>query len=325
MEAEARTSDGTSYELSRHARAVADHYDGGGYYLSGWHPRHLHFGIFEPDEQPFGPEGANAGQLDRNLLDRAVVRMIEEVVGPARIGAGDVVVDVACGVGGTALHLAGTIGCRVIGLNISERQMEFARELAERDGLTHRVEFRFSDCSEAIRMPDGSADAVMCIESACHMADRGRFLKECARVLKPGGRLAVQDWMASPALSSEDYREHIQPVCDVWAMTGLEDAAGYVEKLQAARLEIVEFEDLSARCLPNARILAAQEKRMRKRARNGTLPTDKLEWMERFRLLTRAWDAGTFSIRRFLARKPGMPGGHAGRRSRNDDDKTTDR
>ena len=51
---------------------------------------------------------------------------------------------------------------------------------------------------------------------------------------------------------------------------------------------------------------------MRQGARNGTLPPDKLEWMQRFRLLTRAWFAGAFRVQRFFARKPGMAGRDAG-------------
>ena len=251
MTAELHIPDGAPHALSPHARAVADHYDNGDYYLSGWHPRHLHFGIFKPDEEPFRQDGPAAGQLDRDLLERAVVRMIEEVAGPAHVGAGDVVVDAACGVGGTALYLARTLGCRVIGLNISERQMEIARELAASDGMARLVEFRFSDCSEEIRLPDSSVDVVVCIESACHMADRDRFLKECARILGPGGRMVVQDWMAAPSLTPEDYRNYIQPICDAWSMSGLEDAAGYFGLLEAAGLELAEFEDMSARCLPN--------------------------------------------------------------------------
>ena len=298
--------------LSGQARVVAAHYDDGDYYLSGWHPRHIHFGIFEADERPFRLDGPDAGQFDRDLLDRAVVRMIEEVVAPARIGAGDLVVDVACGVGGTALHLAGTLGCRLIGLNISKRQIEIARELAKKDGLEHLVEFRFSDCSEEIRLPDGSADAVVNIEAACHMADRGRFLKECARILRPGGCLVAEDWMAAQELTPEEYRKHIKPICESWSMIGLESPSGYVDKLQAAGLEVVGFEDLTARCLPNARILAAQEFRMRAAARNGTLPGDKVEWMERFRLLAHAWFAGAFQTQLYFARKPGRTGRDAG-------------
>lgn len=298
--------------LSRQARAVAAHYDGGDYYLSGWHPRHLHFGLFELGEEPLPLDGPDAGQLDRDLLDRAVVRMIGEVVGPARIGAGDVVADAACGVGGTVLHLAGTIGCRVIGLNVSEGQIGTARMLAGSDRLEHLVEFRFSDCSEAIRLPDSSVDVVVSIDGACHMADRGRFLKECARILRPGGRLVGSDWMATTTLTPKEYREHIQPICESWSMVGLENPAGYVDKLQAAGLEGVGVVDLVMGTLTNARILAAQERKMREAARRGTLPADKAVWMERFRLLTRAWFAGAFGVQRFFSRKAGMPGGHAG-------------
>ena len=312
MEAKALAPDRSLPSLSRQAMTVAEHYDEGDWYLSGWHPRHLHFGLFEPGECPVRPDRGEAEWLDRDLLDKAVERMIDEIVAPVWIGAGELIVDAACGVGGTALHLAGALGCRVIGLNISERQLEIARSLAASDGLEHLVELRFSDCSEEIRLADGSVDVVVSIDGACHMADRGRFLEECARILKPGGCLLGSDWMAATALTPGEYRKHIQPICDSWSMVGLENPRGYFDKLEAAGLEKVSVVDLSMRCLPNAWILVAQEQRMREAARNGTLPADRIVWMERFDLLTHAWFAGAFTLQRYFARKPGMADRQAG-------------
>ena len=58
----------------------------------------------------------------------------------------------------------------------------------------------------------------------------------------------------------------------------------------------------------NATILAVEDNLMRDAQRNGTLPGDRAMWMERFRLLTRAWFAGAFGVQRFFARKPGIAG-----------------
>ncbi len=300
----ALASGATSVDRSRQAEIVAAHYDDeGGYYLSAWHPRHLHFGLFEPGEEPMLCGSGEGDWLDRSRLHDAVVRMIDAVVAPAAIGAGQLVVDAGCGVGGTALHLAAAKGCRVLGLNISGRQLGLARELASQDGLEDLVEFRQADCSERLPLPDGSVDAVVTIEAMCHMADRGRFLRECARVLKPGGRLVGLDHMMASGLAPETVRAYIAPICESWMECALEDAESLAAKVRAAGLDLVGIEDLSGPGLPNARILAVQAARMRRRAQRGMLPSHARLWMDRFAHVSRAWSAGAFRHQRLDVRQ----------------------
>ena len=289
---------------SQHEKRVADHYAEvtEGFYLTHWHPRHIHFGAFESGERLQWGAPETDGRLDQ-----ALERMIDVVIAPAGIGAGDVVVDAACGVGGTALYLARNRGCRVIALNICERQMEVGRALADEDRLGHLVEFRFSDCSAALCPPSESVDVVINIEAACHMSDRGRFLAECARILKPGGRLVAQDWLANANLSPARYREHIQPLCDAWSMCSLETKPGYVAKLRSAGLEIVQFVDLTDTTLTNAYLVRDRCRQLRGARFANALPESGVAWLERFEYLTRAWFAGQFQIHRYAARKPAGP------------------
>ena len=289
----ALAADGTPASRARQTEIVAAHYDDeGDYYLSAWHPRHLHFGLFEPGDEPVRSESGEGDWLDRSLIHDAVERMIEAVIAPAGIGAGQLVVDAGCGVGGTALRLAATRGCRVVGLNVSERQMEIARELAAEDGLGHLAEFRHADCSETLPLPDGSVDAVVTMEAMCHMADRERFLRECARVLKPGGRLVGSDHMMAAGLAPESVRTYIAPVCASWMECALEDADSLGAKVRAAGLDLVEIEDLSGPGLPNARVLAVQAARMRRATQQGALPSGAHSWMDRLDRMSRAWSAG---------------------------------
>ena len=289
---------------ARQAQIVAAHYDDeGDYYLSSWHPRHLHFGLFEPGEEPVLCESGEGDWLDRPLVHDAVERMIEAVVVPAQIDAGHRVLDAGCGVGGTAVYLAATRGCRVTGLNISERQMAIARELASKDGLGDLVEFRYADCSERLPLPDGSFDVVVTMEAACHMADRAQFLRECARILKPGGRLVGSDHMMAVGLAAGDRRRHIDPLCASWGAIDLEDADTLTEKLRAAGFGPVGIDDLSGPGLPNARILAVQVSRMRRAAQDGRLPLEAYVWMDRLDRVSRAWPAGAFRLQRFDARQ----------------------
>jgi cyclopropane fatty-acyl-phospholipid synthase-like methyltransferase len=103
------------------------------------------------------------------------------------------VVDLGCGVGASLLYLAGRLDLRGEGLTISPRQVERAAALVAAAGLAGRVRCREGDF---LAVPDdltGRADLVFSIEAFVHSVDADRYLHEAARVLRPGGTLAICD------------------------------------------------------------------------------------------------------------------------------------
>jgi SAM-dependent methyltransferase len=117
---------------------------------------HCHTGFYAA-HGPIGP----ADQL----------RMEQVVAASARIVAGSRVLDVGCGVGGPACHLAATTGAHLRGLTPNGEQLRLARAAAQARGLAASVEF---DLGEASKLPyaDASFDAVLFFESPCHFPDR---------------------------------------------------------------------------------------------------------------------------------------------------------
>ena len=222
---------------SDRSNAAERYYDDNtpGIYLRGWNRDHIHFGLFEPGECP-GPGEILA---DSEGLARAVTRMVEVIVEPAAIANDHHVLDAGCGVGGTAVHLARAIGCKVIGVNINRMQLEIARQKATDAGLEDRVDFLYADCSRNLPFADASIDVVVNIESACHYDDRSNFLREASRVLKPSGKIVAMDWMARDGLTAEEYDEYIVPLCRPFAVSGLESQSTYSEKLRGAGLEVL--------------------------------------------------------------------------------------
>ena len=83
-------------------------------------------------------------------------------------------------------------GWSVTGVSISPAQIGRATQLAMEQNVMN-VDFR---CCDAMKMPfpDNSFDIVWSCESAEHMPDKEAFLKECVRVLKPGGRYVLATW-----------------------------------------------------------------------------------------------------------------------------------
>ena len=271
------------------------------FYVPHWNEEHIHFGLFEPTDAV----DLNAG-LETSMKDAVrlpVERMVDAVVGPAKITASALVVDAGCGIGGTALHVAKAHGCEVVGINICAHQIEIAQRRAAGAGLSDRVRFQRADCSAHLPFPDRSVDVIINIESACHYSDRARFLSECARILKDGGRIVAQDWMAADGMAEHRYREHIQPICDSWVMKSLESEASYRRMLGAAGLEVEQFVDFGEEGLGNARIMDLRCRQYAELASRVELPPARKMWFEQFRSLSSAWLAGWFRLQRYVAKK----------------------
>ena len=103
---------------------------------------------------------------------------------------GSTVLDVGCGIGGSARILARDYGLNVLGISISPGQIQRAQQLTP-EGLSCR--FAVMNALD-LQLADASFDAVWSVEAGPHMPDKQRYADELLRVLKPGGLLAVADW-----------------------------------------------------------------------------------------------------------------------------------
>jgi SAM-dependent methyltransferase len=112
------------------------------------------------------------------------------------------VLEVGCGSGGSAVFLARTIGCDVTGIDINDSGIRNARRLAFNQGLRTRTKFQKADGSRKLPFADNSFDALICNDVICHIAHRGKTLKEWFRVLKPGARMLFTDALVITGLIS---------------------------------------------------------------------------------------------------------------------------
>src|SRR5437764_6277219 len=106
--------------------------------------------------------------------------------------------DIGSGLGGPARYLAMVCGCRVTGIDLTAEFVTVAIELARRSGLAGQVDFKQASALD-LPFADGSFDLAWSQNVAMNIADRPRYYAEMRRVLRPGGRLAIQDVAQGPA------------------------------------------------------------------------------------------------------------------------------
>ena len=112
------------------------------------------------------------------------------------------VLDVASGKGESAIFLARTFGCEVVGIDFGLENVNQATVRGEAAKVAHLVRFCQGD-AEKIAFPDGSFDALICECAFCTFPDKGAAASEFARVLKPGGRVGLSDLTRAATLPPE--------------------------------------------------------------------------------------------------------------------------
>ena len=164
----------------------------------------------------------------------------DRLIAEAAVRAEDVVLDVCSGMGGPARYLAWKTGCDVTGLDITRSRVEGATELTRVAGLSGSVRFVHGN---ALAMPfqDASFTLAIAQESFAHIPDKQRLLAECARVLRPTGRLVFSDILHRGNLSVQD----TQRLSEGMTFSDIATAEEYAEQLRLCRLEVVRLVDLT--------------------------------------------------------------------------------
>ena len=142
------------------------------------------------DHVHLGHYGSPPRRTDFRAAKAAFVHELVRWSGLDQLPPGSRVLDVGCGIGGSARILAKDYGLDVLRISISPAQIRRATELTQ-EGLSCR--FAVMDALD-LQLPDHSFDAVWSVEAGPHMPDKQRYADELLRVLKPGGHLAVADW-----------------------------------------------------------------------------------------------------------------------------------
>ena len=150
------------------------------------------------------------------------------------------ILDVGSGLGGPALYLAKTYGCRVTGLDLIELSVRNATNRAHGRALDHLVDFQVGDATE-MPFEAGCFDVVLGQDAWCHIPDKDRLIGECARVLAREGTVAFTDWIEVGEMD-EDYRAEVLSAA---ACPNLGTLQGYCDLLEKHGFSVARREDIS--------------------------------------------------------------------------------
>jgi tocopherol O-methyltransferase len=260
--------------------AVREHYDSLAFIYRHFWGDHIHHGFFETGKE--SPE-----QAQEQLLEHCVALL--------HPNNRDLVLDVGCGHGATAVYLAKRFGCQVTGLTISEKQAGLARENVCRAGVSGLVEIEIGDV-DRFAFPSEKLDLVWTMESSEHFLDKHRYFQNVGSALRGGGRLLLAAWTGS----MKDRR--VRGVADAFLCSELWTVDQYTSAIQGAGLQVRSCEDLTAKVIPTWEVC-------RQRARAASLVTPLLPSAARnfvagIDLILEAYRSGELTYTVISAEKP---------------------
>ena len=202
---------------------VADYYDQTESHYKIWWKFNESFGLH------YGIWNKGTKSLPESILNtnRLLIKM-------GNITQSDVVLDAGCGVGGTSIFFAKTVGCKVTGITLSEKQTINAAAFAKLKGVSGITDFQVMDYTNT-SFPDNSFDVIVAVESMQSAVDKTAMILEARRLLRPGGRLLLADTFNASDVSIEK-QKHLKTMFNGWAIsealsseqfTGLAEKAGF--------------------------------------------------------------------------------------------------
>ena len=189
----------------------------------------VHWGLFE--------EGASMTFLEAG--DNLNKVMIER----GQLTANNVVIDVGCGSGTTAIALCKSVGCKITGVDLSGVRIANAIDSLEDHptDVQQKVTFQKGSATD-LPLSDESFDRAWSQATIYHVPDKVKVLEEVYRVLKPGGIFVFDDLIKPQPNISEKARKFVYERLLYDTDFSFES---YQDALKAAGFEVIEADDIS--------------------------------------------------------------------------------
>ncbi len=213
--------------------------------VDGTYHHHYGIGAVDPSVLEGGPEATREERViaEMHRLETAQAAFLIDNLGD--VPATGRLLDAGCGRGGTSFMANERFGCRVDGVTISESQVAFASDQAQRRGVTDHVRFHLTNMLDT-GFETGSFQAVWNNESTMYV-NLDDLFAEHSRLLARGGRYvcitgAYNDTYGLPSRAVSEINARY--ICSVHAR------ASYLRSMLAHRLVPISVVDLTAATIP---------------------------------------------------------------------------
>ena len=266
---------------------IRKHYDRLSMFYRMLWGEHLHHGYWENGES----------------IERAQIKLMEQLAEQAGIPRGAKVLDIGCGLGGSAFWLANQYNCSVTGLTISPVQVRMANKKAKVKGLADRVRFLVVDAN--LWQPEAeSVDIVWIMESSEHLHDKKNFFERCARALRPGGVFAVCAWLRGERSTLDNHQELVARIGQAMLSASLDTLSQYADWMRHANLDVETAKDITRNIAPTWEYCSRMAQRLPLRWLVYLADSPTRRFVKSFPLMTEAYANGAMAFGLFVARKP---------------------
>ncbi len=170
------------------------------------------------------------------------------------IRPGQRILDAGCGIGGSAIWLAKTYGVEVVGITPVASQVERARRYAQQQGIADKVSFEQQDYTHTA-FPQASFDIIWAMESLCHAPDKQLVLAEARRLLRPGGRIGIVEYMRTNRPHAAIDEALLHSWLSGWAIPDIATSHEWLGWAQEAGFHDMQLADITSNVRPSLRRL----------------------------------------------------------------------
>ena len=221
-------------EISDYYDQTQVHYE---YFWDLEKSKSLHYGMWDINTNNFKDALVNTNRVLANKLV---------------LTKNDHVLDVGCGIGGSCLFLAQNYHCKTTGISLSQKQIDQANTFSKKAGLQDQAHFiKANHCNTPF--PNDSFDVIWGIESHLSEINKEDFFTEAYRVLKPGGKLIIADYLKTNNKTTAKDELILEKWLNCWAIKTIVSEHTFAEQLKLAGFHSIEMENVNKAIIPSAR------------------------------------------------------------------------
>src|SRR6266699_2904335 len=265
---------------------IRNHYDRLSFWYRTLWGEHIHHGYWEDNES----------------VATAQIQLMERLAEKAGIPRAANVLDIGCGLGGSAFWLAEQYNCRVTVLTISPVQARIATRKAKALGGGNQVQFQVADVNLWRPQPE-SIDVIWIMESSEHFRDKKGFVERCAFALNPGGILAICAWLRGDRPLRGEEEELVAAIGDAMLSAGLNTLSEYKAWMRDAGLDVETAQDITQKIAPTWDYCSRLAERLPLRCLLRFADASTRRFVRSFPLMKRAYAEGVMAFGLFVAKK----------------------